>query len=106
VNTDRLQSDQCAAKLKALSEPIRLRILDLLREGAESVTEIAEILDLEIVIVSHHLGILFNAEMVERKKEGRFVIYKLRKGLLVNSPSKNGRQHIDLGCCRLEVPLH
>lgn len=55
---DRLQSSLCAEKLRALSEPVRLQIVDLLLDGERSVTEIAEALGLEIVNASHHLGIL------------------------------------------------
>ncbi|MCA9040856.1 MAG: winged helix-turn-helix transcriptional regulator, partial [Planctomycetaceae bacterium] len=54
MSKDRLQSQICSEKLKALAEPIRLRIVDLLRDGEKTVTEIAENLDEEIVNVSHH----------------------------------------------------
>ena len=104
MSKDRLQSDTCAEKLKALSEPLRLRIVDSLRSGPQSVGEIAKALGEEIVIVSHHLNILFHAEIVEREKQGRYVVYRLRDGLLVTRASRHGKDHIDLGCCRLEVP--
>ena len=104
MSKDRLKSDQCAEKLKALSEPLRLRIVDLLREGARSVSDITKALNEEIVIVSHHLGILYNSGIVEREKQGRYVIYRLRKGLLVTRSSRSGTNHFDLGYCRLEVP--
>jgi DNA-binding transcriptional ArsR family regulator len=101
VSDDRLQSNLCAEKLKALSEPLRLRIVDLLREGPKNVSELAEALDVEMVIVSHHLNILFHAGLAEREKQGRFVEYRLPEGLLVG---RNKKDHLDLGCCRLEFP--
>jgi len=104
VNKDRLQSNECAEKLKALGEPIRLRIVDSLRERPRSVGEIAKAVGEEIVTVSHHLGILYHADIVDREKQGRFVVYRLRQGLLVTRSSRHGKEHIDLGCCRLEVP--
>jgi DNA-binding transcriptional ArsR family regulator len=104
LSKDRLQSDACAEKLKALSEPLRLRIVDSLRSGPQSVGEIAAALNEEIVIVSHHLNILFHAEIVEREKQGRYVVYRLREGVLVTRASRQGKDHLDLGCCRLEVP--
>lgn len=58
----------------------------------------------EIVIVLHDLNILFHAEIVEREKCGRYVVYRLRDGLLVTRSSPYGKDHIDLGCCRLEAP--
>jgi DNA-binding transcriptional ArsR family regulator len=102
VAEDRLQSKLCAEKLKALSEPTRLRIVDLLRDGERPVSEIAECLDEEMVNVSHHLGILFHAGLVEKDKRGRFVVYRLHPD--VSSVRRRGKQHLDFGCCRLEVP--
>lgn len=102
MNEDRLQAEKCAGKLKALGEPIRLRIVDLLRDGEKTVSQIAETLGEEVVNVSHHLGILFQAELVEKSKRGRFVVYRLHPE--VAAENRRGKQHLDLGCCRLEVP--
>jgi DNA-binding transcriptional ArsR family regulator len=99
---DRLQSKFCAEKLKALGEPIRIRIIDLLRDGERTVSEIADCLGEEVVNVSHHLGILFHAGLVEKSKRGRFVLYRLHSD--VSAVSRSGKQHLDFGCCRLEVP--
>ena len=100
---DPLQADQCAEKLRALSEPIRLRIVDCLRSGLRNVGEIGDALDAEIVTVSHHLGILKNAGIVERHRQGRFMLYKLREGIIETKRS-NSPDHLNLGCCRLEIP--
>jgi DNA-binding transcriptional ArsR family regulator len=103
VSDDPLQSESCAEKLKALSEPLRLRIVDLLRGGPKNVGELADALGAEVVIVSHHLGILYHAGLLDREKQGRFVIYRLREGLLDRGPRQTNDQ-LDLGCCRLEIP--
>jgi DNA-binding transcriptional ArsR family regulator len=66
------------------------------------VGEIAEALDHEMVVVSHHLGILFQAGILQREKRGRFVVYRLGKEIL-ETRSRTG-DFLDLGCCRLEVP--
>ncbi len=102
MTEDRLQSKLCAEKLKALGEPIRVRIVDLLRDGEKTVTEIAASLGEEIVNISHHLGILYHAGLVEKTKQGRFVLYRLHPD--VSAVSRGGKQHLDFGCCRLEVP--
>ncbi len=94
---DGLQPDHCAEMLKALAEPLRLRIVDVLREKPRNVSEIAEALGVEVMIASHHLGILKNAGLVERQKQGRFAVYKLRPGVAA-------RNQIDLGCCQLKLP--
>ena len=70
---DRLQSKLCAEKLKAMKEPTRVRIVDLLRDGERTVSEIADDLSEEVVNVSHHLGILFHAGLLKKSKKGRFV---------------------------------
>ena len=98
---DRFQSDRCAEKLKALSEPIRLRIVDLLREGPRTVGDISQLLDQELVNVSHHLRILYQAGILSRVKQGRFMQYRLHEDLLESAPNN---RHLNLGCCRLEVP--
>lgn len=102
VENDSFQSKSCADQLKALSEPLRLRIIDILRHGEMTVGDIAEFLETEVVTVSHHLKILKYAGLVEVQREGRFMIYKLRADLLQKAGS--GSQYLNLGCCRIEVP--
>lgn len=94
----------CAEQLKALSEPIRLRIVDALRQGPLTVSDIAERLETEIVTISHHLGILKHAELVLSERDGRFMIYRLRQDLVEKTGGAKSRQFLNLGCCRLEIP--
>lgn len=101
---DPLQADHCAEMLKALGEPMRLRIVDVLRNGPRNVGELSDELGAEVVTVSHHLGVLFHAGLVDREKQGRFVIYRLREGVLKADPAATDCEQLDLGCCRLEVP--
>jgi DNA-binding transcriptional ArsR family regulator len=103
ADEDAFQSESCADQLKALSEPIRLRIIDVLRHGAMTVGDIAEFLETELVTVSHHLKILKHAELVEVKRDGRFMVYSLRHDLLQKAGG-GARQYLNLGCCRIEVP--
>jgi DNA-binding transcriptional ArsR family regulator len=90
--------------LRALADPVRLRIIDVLRSAPRCVSELSESLDIEVVTVSHHLGILHSVGLLEREKKGRFKVYRLREGVLRTAIGGNGKQHIDLGCCRLEIP--
>ena len=94
-----LQPERCARMLKALADPERLRIVDCLRQGPRNVSDIAALLDAEIVNVSHHLGVLRNAGLVLDEKQGRFVVYRLHPDIV--QPSG---EHLNLGCCRLEIP--
>ena len=97
-----LQPDQCAESLKALGDPIRLKIVNCLRSGPRNVGELAAEVEITIVMVSHHLGILHHGGLVERSKLGRFVIYRLAPSVFVKT--RGGRDRLDLGCCRLELP--
>lgn len=63
--------------LKALAEPRRLEILDLLRAGPRSVGEIAERVDVSQQAVSQHLAVLDNAGLVEARREGTRSVYAI-----------------------------
>jgi DNA-binding transcriptional ArsR family regulator len=104
VPNENLQPESCAKQLKALSEPVRLRIIELLRHGPLTVSDIAEFLEVELVTVSHHLGILKNAQLVVAERDGRHMVYSLRPEVLQQSAGKRSRQFLDFGCCRLELP--
>ncbi len=97
-----LQPDQCAESLKALSDPVRLKIVNCLRSGPRNVGQLAVELDVTIVMMSHHLTILHHGGLVERCKLGRFVEYKLTP--LVFVKGRRGNDCLDFGCCRLEFP--
>jgi ArsR family transcriptional regulator len=100
---DQLQSDVCARYLKALSEPDRLKIIQCLQAGPKNVSEIAALLDRELVNVSHHLGVLRHAGLVQDEKQGKFVVYSLHPSVLAKKKeSDDGKEMLDLGCCRLE----
>lgn len=62
--------EYCAKKLKALADKERLRIVECLLAGPKNVGEVAAELDEEIVKVSHHLGVLRDAELVQSLKQG------------------------------------
>lgn len=103
LTEDNFQSKSCADQLKALSEPLRLRIVDLLRSGEKTVSDISQTLDTELVTVSHHLKILKQAGLIESERNGRFIVYRLREDL-VQKVAGSSRQFLNLGCCRIEVP--
>ena len=96
---DRLQSNKCARFLKALADPDRLKIIQCLQAGPKNVTDLAQALGKELANVSHHLGVLRHAGLVLDEKQGRFVLYRLHPDVC-----RTGNEHLDLGCCRLEIP--
>lgn len=62
---------------KALSDPTRRRILELLRKGDMSAGEIGGHFSMAGASISHHLSILKNAHLVQSEKHGQQIIYSL-----------------------------
>ncbi|MCE9565920.1 MAG: metalloregulator ArsR/SmtB family transcription factor [Planctomycetes bacterium] len=100
--TDQKQAKVCADMLQAIAEPNRIRIIECLRTGSMNVTQLAKALSVEIVNVSHHLGVLRTAGLVQDEKKGRFVVYSLHPKIFNNESNK--ATHLDLGWCRIEIP--
>lgn len=69
--------ERIANRFKALGEPARLRILDALRDGERTVGDLAEQTGLNQANLSKHLQMLHGVELVERRKDGLFVYYRL-----------------------------
>jgi DNA-binding transcriptional ArsR family regulator len=103
---DPLQPHRCAELLSALAAPERLKIVRFLADGPRNVTAIADMLGVPAVNVSHHLTVLKHAKLVGGTKRGRFVHYALRPGVLEEAVEAGvPREALNLGCCRLELPL-
>lgn len=66
-----------AERFKVLAEPTRLRILNALREGEKTVTELMEEVDLGQANTSKHLQQLLSLGFVDRRKEGLYSYYSL-----------------------------
>lgn len=62
---------------KALSDPIRREILEMLKEGALSAGDIANKFDMTQATISYHLSILKKANLVYERKEKNFIYYDL-----------------------------
>ncbi len=76
--TQQKQSIRLKAKLfRGFSDPSRLLILETLRQGAMTVTEIVNATSLSQSNVSNHLGCLRDCGLVEVEQQGRFAQYRL-----------------------------
>ena len=71
-----------AETFKALSDPARRQILELLREGALSAGEIASHFDMTGATISYHLKILKQADLVFESREKNFIYYQLHTTVL------------------------
>lgn len=102
MGQDRFQANVCAEKLKALADPIRLRMIDLLLDQEWTVGELATALEVDVTKASHHLQILKRLELVESRRAGKYQVYRLPPQGVCCEPG--ALPLLDLGCCRLEVP--
>ena len=68
---------QVSQLYKVLSDPTRLRILLLLKEGEHNVTAISEQLGMEQSAVSHQLKLLRDSRVVKARREGKTIFYTL-----------------------------
>ena len=68
---------QVSQLYKVLSDPTRLRILLLLKEGEHNVTAISEQLEMEQSAVSHQLKLLRDSRVVKARREGKTIFYTL-----------------------------
>ena len=68
--------------LKALADPIRREILNMLKEGRMSAGDITEKFDVTGASISRHLSVLKDADLVRDTREGQFIFYELNASVL------------------------
>ena len=68
--------------LKAIADPTRRTILNLLKKSRLSAGEIAEHFDMSMPAVSKHLNILKDADLIRDQREGKFIFYELNASVL------------------------
>ena len=68
--------------LRALADPTRRSILNLLKGGTLSAGEIAEHFDITGAAISRHLSVLRDADLIRDKRDGKFIYYELNASVL------------------------
>ena len=68
--------------LKALSDPIRREILNMLKKGGMSAGEIAEHFSVTNAAVSRHLSVLREADLITDQRNGKYINYELNASVL------------------------
>ena len=79
------KAEQIAPLLKALAEPVRLRLLSLVasHEGGEAcVCDLTDCFELSQPTISHHLKVLHETGLLDRSKRGVWVYYRVRPEVL------------------------
>ena len=68
--------------LRALADPIRREILNLLKVGRLCAGEITEHFDVTAASISRHLSVLKEADLIRDERQGKFIIYELNASVL------------------------
>ena len=92
-------ADKCAERLKAVADPDRLRVVNLLRAGPLTVGEMCDKLTMDLAKLSHHLGVLRASDIVHFDKQGRHRVYRLNPDVASNLSAGA----LDFGCCTLQI---
>jgi ArsR family transcriptional regulator len=81
------QADQIAPLLKALADPVRLRLISLVAShsgGEACVCDLNDAFDLSQPTISHHLKVLHDAGLVDREKRGVWAYYRIKPEALAS----------------------
>lgn len=68
--------------LKALADPIRREILNLLKKGRLSAGDISEHFSVSAPSISRHLSVLKDADLIRDTREGKFIFYEINTSVL------------------------
>lgn len=68
--------------LRALADPIRREILNLLKDGKKSAGELCEHFPVTAAAVSRHLSVLKEADLIRDSREGKYIFYELNTSVL------------------------
>jgi ArsR family transcriptional regulator len=97
AESTRTTSTDCASRLRVLADGTRLEVLRQLLKSPKHVGELNESIDVPQNLLSHHLRVLRDEGLVEARRDGRAVLYRLAPDLRSVARGKE----ISLGCCRL-----
>lgn len=68
--------------LRALADPTRREILNMLKKGSMSAGEISERFDISFAAISRHLSVLKEADLIRDERIGKFIYYELNASVL------------------------
>lgn len=76
---DENEADRLVTVLKALADPVRLRLVNIISQAGEAcVCDLPELLDRSQPTISHHLKVLVEADLVDREQRGRWAWFSVR----------------------------
>lgn len=68
--------------LKALADPVRREILNLLKKGRIAAGEITDHFSITAAAISRHLSVLKDADLIRDQREGKFIYYEINTSVL------------------------
>jgi DNA-binding transcriptional ArsR family regulator len=92
-----------AGMLAAVGEPTRMRVLLILARGPHNVGQLADAIGIPMVNMSHHLGVMRTAGLLDHDKDGRRVIYSLRPSVFTPGGAGDVIGTLALGDFRLTI---
>jgi len=84
ANKKQMLFEKQAEIAKAIAHPVRIAIIDFLKDGPQCVCDIAMHISSERSNVSRHLSVMVSAGILEYRKEGLRVIYKLKAPCVID----------------------
>lgn len=76
-------AEQVAEVLKAVAHPVRLQIVELLEGGERSVGDIVEALAASQAVVSQHLGLMKDKQVLQSRREGAKIFYSIKNANVI-----------------------
>ncbi|MCZ2344128.1 MAG: metalloregulator ArsR/SmtB family transcription factor [Bacteroidales bacterium] len=95
------EARRIAGILAAVGEPTRMLILHQLTQSSQYVGQLSEQLGIPMVNMSHHLGVMRQAGLVEDSKQGRRVLYTVNPEIFSSQGPQDSLGVLDLGHVRL-----
>ncbi|MBC7742025.1 MAG: winged helix-turn-helix transcriptional regulator [Bdellovibrionaceae bacterium] len=91
------QVKNCVGRLRVLADETRLRVIHQIIDNPLIVNEINKVLKIVQSLLSHHLKVLRDAELVSSNRSGKSIRYSTITNVVSNPDSRI----IDLGCCQI-----
>jgi DNA-binding transcriptional ArsR family regulator len=100
MKRQRISARQCAKIFRVIGDDTRYRIVQILLDGEQCVSDLVRLVESSQPHISHHLRVLREADIVEGIRDGQRICYRLRP--VMQERLAGSRQGgLDFGCCKI-----